>query len=269
MRGFLAVAQREIVDRRMWLVAAVAAGLIPLVAPLLPWVSPQSAAEARNTLASVLASALVTAGALVLGISMIGSELGERRLGFYFARPLGAAAIWWGKLVASFLIVVLVGVLVVLPTVLLGGELAVRELFELTGGGAWLPGAGAALVLLVLLLAHAMSVAGRSRSLLLVLDLVAAVAVGAVIWLVCVRFLFTALGLLVWLLAASTMALLAGLGAAGWVQVAVGRTDPRRGHRALSATLWGTFGSFALLLAGYATWVVSATPSSIGRLWRV
>lgn len=267
MRGFLAVAQREVGERRMWLVAAVVAGLIPLAAPLLPWVSAQSAAEARNALASVLATTLVTAGAFVLGMSMIGTELAERRLGFYFARPLSPGAIWWGKLTASFLVVALVGGLVVLPTALLGGELPVRELPSLTGDGARLGGVLAALVLLLLLAAHALSVAGRSRSLLLVLDLAVAVALGAALWAMCTRFLLNAPGLLVWLLVASSAAVLVALGAAGWAQVAVGRTDPRRGHRALSATLWGTLGSFALLLVGYAVWVFSAAPSSIARLW--
>jgi len=44
MRGLLAVAQREVVDRRMWLLAALAAGLIPMAAPLLPWVDAGSVA---------------------------------------------------------------------------------------------------------------------------------------------------------------------------------------------------------------------------------
>lgn len=269
MRGFLAVAQREVVERRMWLVAAVVAGLIPLAAPLLPWVSAQSAAEARGALASLLAATLVTAGALALGVSMIGSELGERRLGFYFARPLSAAAIWWGKLAASFVVVVLVGAVIVLPSALLGGPLAVRELFDLPAEGASLASAVAVLVPLVLLVAHALSIAGRSRSSLLVVDLVAAIAFGAVIWFVGAQLRFTAPGLFLWLVAASIWTLLAGLVAAGWAQVAVGRIDARRGHRALSATLWGTLGSFALILAAYAGWVVSATPSSIGHLWDV
>ena len=60
MRGMLAVAQREIVERRMWLVAAAAAGLLPLLAPVLPWVEAGNAADARNLLALVLGVTLLS-----------------------------------------------------------------------------------------------------------------------------------------------------------------------------------------------------------------
>ncbi len=270
MRGFLAVAQREVVDRRMWLVAALAAGLIPLAAPLLPWVGSGTAAEARSMLASVLAATLVTAGALALGLSMVGSDLAERRFGFYFARPLSAGAIWWGKLAGSFLIVVLVGVLAAVPAALVGGTLVLQEVAGLPSDVAVFAGAAAVFVLLVLGLAHALGVMGRSRSVWIVADLVAAVAVGGALWAVGRRFMLAGPGtLMTWLLASSLAAVLVALLAAGWVQVAVGRTDPRRGHRALSATLWGALGSFALTVVGYATWVFAATPSSLDRLWEV
>ncbi|MCU0290899.1 MAG: hypothetical protein MUF10_02775 [Thermoanaerobaculaceae bacterium] len=267
MRGFLAVAQREVVERRMWLVAAVVAGLIPLAGHLLPWVSADNAVDARVTLALVLASSLLVAGSLLLGISMIGTELGERRLGFHFARPLSAAAIWWGKLTASFLVVMLVGVLVLLPTALVSGrELPGRNADD----GPLLAGLVAVFVLLVLLVGHALSVAGRSRSWLLTSDLVAALLIGAIVWAVAMRFWFADSATLFTRLVESTaFAVLVGLAVAGWVQVAVGRTDARRGHRALSATLWGTLGVFALAIVGYAAWVFSATPSSLGRLSEV
>ncbi|HPW56909.1 MAG TPA: hypothetical protein PLP31_14345 [Thermoanaerobaculaceae bacterium] len=270
MRGLLAVAQREVVDRRMWLLAALAAGLIPMAAPLLPWVDAGSVAEARSMLASVLAATLTAAGTLALGLSMVGSDLAERRLGFYFARPLSAGAIWWGKLAASFLIVVLVGVLAALPTALVGGNLVLRDLVGLTADGAVLAGGSVVFVLLVLALAHALGVMGRSRSVWIVLDLVAAVAVGGAIWAVGRRFMLAGpMTLMTWLLASSLTVVLAALLAAGWVQVAVGRTDPRRGHMALSATLWGTLGSFALAVVGYAAWVFAAIPSSLECLWEV
>lgn len=270
MSGFLAVAQREVVDRRMWLVAAVAAGLIPFAAPLLPWVGAAAAAEARSMLASVLAATLVTAGALALGLSMVGSDLAERRFGFYFARPLSAGAIWWGKLTGSFLIVMLVGVLAALPTALAGGNLVVQEVAGLPSDVAVFAGAAAVFVLLVLALAHGLGVMVRSRSVWIVLDLVAAVAVGGAVWAVARRFMLAGPVMLVTrLLASSLAATLVALLAAGWVQVAVGRTDPRRGHRALSATLWGTLGAFAFTTVGYATWVFAAAPSSLDRLWEV
>ena len=51
-----------------------------------------------------------------------------------------------------------------------------------------------------------------------------------------------------------TAALIAALLAASCVQVADGRTDARRSHGALSATLWGLTAVFAAILGGLAWW---------------
>lgn len=264
MRGFLAMVQREVVERRMWLAAALVAGLMPLFAPLLPLGGAGTPAEGRGMMALVLAVSLMTAGSLALGLSMVGSDLAERRFGFYFARPLSAGAIWWGKLAGSFLIVMTAGVLAALPATLVGGKLVVEDIASLTASGPLLAVGGGVLVLLVLGLANILGVMGRSRSVWVILDLFGAVLVGGVIWTARERLMDAkAFSLLGW---TSTTVLGCGLAillAAGWAQVAVGRTDARAGHRALSITLWSGLGTLALALAAYAAWVLSAAPASI------
>ena len=59
--------------------------------------------------------------AMALGGSVIARDLGERRLGFYFARPISGGAIWAGKLAAAAVLAVGAGVLVLLPASLFSG----------------------------------------------------------------------------------------------------------------------------------------------------
>lgn len=264
MRGFLAVAQREVVEWWSWLAAAAFIGLLPLAVPLLPWVGTGNTTDARSTMALILAVTLVSGGALGLGSSMIARDLSERRLGFYFARPLEAAAIWWGKLVATFLVVFLAGLLVLVPTALLSGSSALGEPLGLEADGGLLLAGAAVYVLLLLGVANSLAVAGRSRLPLLVLDLVVAAVLGMAIWWMVSRLRLTdPYWLYPRLLAVVAAAVLVALLAAGWVHVAIGRCDARRGHRALSATLWGVLGGFALVLAGFTAWVYAVTPSSL------
>ena len=56
-----------------------------------------------------------------------------------------------------------------------------------------------------------------------------------------------------------TAALIATLLAASCVQVADGRTDARRSHGALSATLWGLTAVLAAILGGLAWWAATGS----------
>lgn len=263
MRGFLAMVKSEVVARRVWLAAALVAGLIPLFAPLLPLGGAGTPAEARSMLALVLAASLMALASIALGLSMVGSDLAENRLGFLFSRPISAGTIWWGKLTAAFLVVMVVGTLAGLPATVAGGSS--QEIASLWKNGA-LIGSGA-LVLLVLGLSHALGVVGRSRSAWVILDLLGAALVAGVIWTARERLMdakaFSVLG---WTSATVLGCGLAIVLAAGWAQVAVGRTDARAGHRALSITLWSGLGTLALALAAYAAWVLAAAPASIRLL---
>ena len=48
------------------------------------------------------------------------------------------------------------------------------------------------------------------------------------------------------------------------MQVIVGRTDARRGHVALSTTLWGTLAAGLLCASGFISWVLAVTPQEVG-----
>lgn len=273
MRAFAAVLRREIAERRLLLLAAMLLGIVPLAVPLLP-LSNVGPAEARAGTALALSLIASFVLALVLGGTVLARDLAERRMGFYFSRPLPGWAIWGGKLAAAVLLAFGSGLLTLLPSVLLGdrpdpsgywGQVS-------TWGTRWWMDLGlwAGSVLAVLLLANAVSVVVRSRSPWLLLDLLAAAACTGIAWLFTQR-LFAARAFEA--LSRAHLGLLAGivlsLAAASALQVVRARTDLRRGHRILSLTLWTLAGLSVLGFGGFTQWVLSAEPEDLARIHEV
>lgn len=267
MRGFLAVLQREIVERRLLAAAALGLALFPLALPLLPGAR-GNPSDLRIASAVVLALLLSGALALILGGSIIARDVAERRIGFYFARPLSGSALWAGKLVAAFVLALGTGTVVLLPTALVEGALDFRGWSDRN-----LVSAGTALsfwvvsLLLLLLLAHGVMTVVRSRSPWLFLDVAALCAVGLLVWDSLQRFaLIGSVETYPWVPAGLVAAAVLGLLTGSAVQVCGGRTDPRRGHRLFSLTLWACLGAAALLSQGYVQWLGSAEPGDLDGL---
>ena len=284
MKGFIAVFEREIVERRLLLAAALILGLVPLLLPLLPGMPAVRPAELRGGTALGLALLLTLALAILLGGTVIVRDLAERRLGFYFARPLSGTAIWAGKLAAAAVLTVGTGLLVLLPTTLVGSPPDPSGYWGTSPGvfqsGFDLAVAWLGILLLTLAAAHAVSVMVRSRSLWLLFDIVALGVTSSVAGTCLLSLARNGAGLPVWKGAGlgapvqgSTVLLnveilvalvaLLGLTAASGAQVTRGRTDLRRGHRALSIVLWSVLLPASLLLAGYTRWFLAASPEDL------
>jgi hypothetical protein len=262
MKAFLAVLRRELAERWLIPAAAVLLGLVSLAAPLLP-IEGYRGPDLRAGTALALALIVSYLLALVLGSSVIARDLGERRLGFYFARPLPGWAIWAGKLASAFVLALGSGLLVVLPSLLLGDR---PDPAGLSGSLSFAANAGlwAGSVSLLVLLANAAAVMVRSRSPWLLLDLVAATVLTAALWVESSRLAAAGATGVVMLVQIVVLAvLLAALAAASAIQVLRARTDLRRGHRLLSLTLWGLLGLAALAVSGYGRWVLAASPEDL------
>jgi hypothetical protein len=262
MKAFLAVLRRELAERWLIPVAAILLGLVPLAAPFLPLGGYQGPDLRVGT---ALALALISSYllALVLGSSILARDLGERRLGFYFSRPIPGWAIWAGKLASAFVLALGSGFLIVLPCLLLGDRLEMAGLSWRIGFadnvGLW-----AASVSLLILLANAAAVMFRSRSPWLLLDLGAVTLLAAALWVELNRLAAAgAYGAVMQVQVALIVVLLAALVAASAVQVLRARTDLRLGHRLLSLTLWGLLGLAALGVAGYGRWVLAVGPEDV------
>ena len=87
MSGLLAITARELRLRWTLLPVALSLGLVPLLAPVLAPVL-GFALPAPGLVGLVLSLLMGTLAALLTGASVIGGDLGSRRLGFFFSRPV-------------------------------------------------------------------------------------------------------------------------------------------------------------------------------------
>ena len=93
MRGMLAIFSRELAARRevLWLAAAL--GLLAVAIPLLPGLEGQRPEEIVSVTSGAVALLVGLLLAAAFGVGLIGRDLSEGRLGFYFARPVSGIAI--------------------------------------------------------------------------------------------------------------------------------------------------------------------------------
>jgi hypothetical protein len=250
----LGIARQEVSTRRFLLAAAAALSLLAWgLQALLP---PGWSHQLGQSLALVLFLAFPIGAAIAVGSSLVGRDLAEGRLSFYFSRPLSASALWAGKFLGGAILVAGAFLCCYLPLALSGGGIG-REAV-----GIWL----LALVGLMAF-AHTISSMYRSGSRLFALDLFLGAVLVTVI-VVQVRHLGIAgaghvlltTAALPFDLAVAAAVLLAAAAA----QLAYGRADARRGHVALSATVWTLALVAVAALALWSRWVLGVTPAEVG-----
>jgi hypothetical protein len=256
------VAAREFAARKTVLYAGLLAAALTFASPFVPGALRADPAEVRAIVFLFLGTSVAAGSALLVGATLFGTDLAEKRLAWYFSRPISPASLWWGKL-AGGSAVVLLGSAIASSPVLLN----TTSLVSVTATGspvAALLGITVALLFGLFVLANAVSVAFRSHSLWLVFDVAGLVSTGVALW-VTVRILVRAeaqesvLDLALVLAGVVPVA----LALAGWRQVAAGRTDPKAAHAALSKTLWAIVVSASFAAVAYAGWVVSYRPSDL------
>ncbi|HEY0157244.1 MAG TPA: hypothetical protein VGF28_08170 [Thermoanaerobaculia bacterium] len=262
MNGTLAIARREVADRRVILLTAGVLALIPFAVLLIPSVKRFGSGMVIAAVGGFVALSYILALTLLLGATFIGRELADKRLSFYFAKPLAASSIWFGKLAGSLATIVLAAATILIPSMIAAAE-------------HWTPvwrrgiGYGALVALALFLLAHTVGTMFRSRSPLLLADAAcAAVAAGVL------SALFNTLAaghaqLLRYQLGGVLVALLLlFLIAGGAWQLSRGRIDPARNHRELSRFLWSAIAATLVLLGIAVFGIVSVTPADLGsQVW--
>ncbi|HEV8432650.1 MAG TPA: hypothetical protein VGR95_04500 [Thermoanaerobaculia bacterium] len=259
MTHLLAIACREIEERAFVLVAAIAIALVSLVVLVIPH---GTFAERRGgvvILGTFLGVSFTWALAVILGATLVGRELSDKRLSFYFTRPVSASAIWFGKLIAA--VVLLAVSFAIVHAIPLGFEVHEwRTMSTMTR-----PFAVAAILTIAIVLmlgSHVVSTCVRSRSPILALDFAALLlAVGF--------FIATTepLALAFAVPPASNVAgsyiaafLIASIVGGAW-QLSRGRIDARRNHRELSKFVWSMVAVAALTMFAYSRWVLAAKPA--------
>lgn len=263
MNAILIIAARELRERKRLFAFAAGMALIPFAVAMLPSMS-GNRQTAIATTGGGFGAVFVLGLSLALGITIITRDLADRRLSFYFAKPIGSAALWIGKVAASLVLIVTGGIMAIVPSVLASG----KTWSAVWSTGGWPLAALAASSALALFFGgHAVATMVRSRSILVGVDFALAVVAGAVAFV-----------LLRPLLIAHSFELLAGFGAAMlagiltaaaiapvW-QLSRGRTDAVRSHFAFSQAFWS--GVTIVLVAGaaYTLWITSIAPADLTRV---
>ena len=256
MSAVLGIARREVRERRLLLTTAAAFGLLAMGLQVV--LGTAWARELGETFALLLFSAFPPAAALVVGSSLLGRDVTERRLSFYFSRPISSGELWAGKFLGG-------------ATLVLGAFLCCVVPFSLATGGGIARQAAVLWALLLLGLmgfAHVITAMYRSGSRLFVLDLVLGavfvILFGALVW----RLVSAGVGAAVLgpdgglPVAAATAAIVTTAAAAA--QLAFGRADPHRGHIALSTALWTLASAMLAILAVWSGWLLGVTPADVG-----
>ncbi|HET7706594.1 MAG TPA: hypothetical protein VFM36_10940 [Thermoanaerobaculia bacterium] len=256
MTNTLIIAAREIRERTFVLFVAAFIAVFPFLLASTPSGKRFGRLEMIAAVGTFGAGAFVFAVAIILGASIVGRELTERRLSFYFSRPINGSAIWFGKLLGGLVLAAVSFAMIFVPSYLVGREKWERA-FSATAGE--MAGFSLAAIVLLFLLAHAISTIIRSRSAMAGLDLLAIAVTGVIAWIIVASLLQSlavqlAIGVAIALVAALTLIL---IGAGAW-QLSRGRADAKRNHLEMSKFLWVSLAIVLAVAGAYTVWVFSA-----------
>lgn len=268
MRATAIIAWREIIEHRIFVVAALAAMVLVLVAPLAALLVNVSQEDVREILTVSMAFGFTTLAAVALGASTVAGTVAAGRFGFFLGRPVSGASIWFGKLIGALVVVFVCEAILLAPALTTSGlllEQTVDGVAGLFGYGAFEAlGEAVAFALPVLLPvilvlgAHAVATAWRGRTAWLGADLATVLATAALaavaLWPLVRSDAVAAVSAVSQTLLAT---LLVAVVAAGAVQVTAGGVDVRRHHRTFSMVL-----AVVLLTTSLALTVVARSASS-------
>lgn len=261
MSTILVIARRELRERSFIFLTALSVATLPFLITLLPGASSFGRGELIGSIGLIGGAAFALGLAVILGANIVGRELADGRLSFYFSKPISAPAIWFGKLLAALCAIVVSFAIIGLPAYF-GAGAHWRAVWTMQPVllGSLLVG----LAVLLFLISHAATTMVRSRTPLVLLDFGLVIATVVVVWMLA-RPLMNglALSLAFGLIFAIVFAIMVALAIAPAWQLARGRADRRRNHFELSKVVWLSVAAILLASAAYVAWVTSADPEDL------
>lgn len=258
--SFTAIFSREFRLRRILLVGALLVGVAAVVIPRLQGKSGSLANETAAQAALLLTLVTCALFAVVLGAGAVARDLSDGRLNFDFVRPTSTRAIWGGRFGAALLLLITSAVLILAPSLLLGGRF--ESPIVIVQGLDISPASFAVLAIFcgtfLLLAIHVGASLFASRSPWLGFDLAALCVTGLLVGSAISRLdrhgvrLVLAWGGIAFAVFATLILVLAS-----YVQMSRGRTDLARGHRTLSVVLWSGLLLGAVALEATSRWAVT------------
>lgn len=258
----MVVAARELREKSRLFLVSLLLAVVPFVAAAVPGARGDRL-SVIVLVGAVLAVAIGGGSAVMLGVSTIGKELAEKRMSFYFSKPLSPAAIWGGKALGSLAISIGCFLIVALPLVVVETMRVQRRAEDLAAIGM----IAIAGFVAIFFLSHALSSMTRSRSAWLAVDFVCLVAASFLIVMI-IRPILLGGGMRVAVVVASVIvgALMLILALAPIRQLAIGRTDIRRAHLALSVTIWIAVALLVAVSGAFVAWLVTPSPSQLHEI---
>jgi ABC-type transport system involved in multi-copper enzyme maturation permease subunit len=253
-------------ERRALFGVALVIGILPLLTSQLKSLGVMSGSNDIGTITGMLLIIFTMGVSLLIGSSVLGRDFSERRMGFFFARPISGFSIWAGKFLGAYALLLGSSLALTLPTLLFygfGGDLK-KILANPEDLGAYL-----LLTLFFLSIGMVIGVIFRSKSWMLALDL--ALVPLSIFFAISIaeRVIFAFIGYRsfmhlddIFFYGMGVLVIVAFL-CASVAGVVFGRTDIRRAHRMMSMTFWSIALIGLLGYDGFSRWVVAASPNDI------
>lgn len=258
MSAALTIAGREVAEKRnVFLIAAIFA-VAAWLAPLVPGLHDNPRAIIA-VISGFLSIGLTLGAAAILGATMVPRDLSTGRMSFYFSRPAGAVAIWFGKLLGAAGIVAATFVISALPA-FIAGPAAIHNYFSIPIPIGIALIAGASVILFFV--GHGIGTMMVARSRWAPLDTIAFIIASDILAYVILSPLtkggaVAAAKIVGW---SAAIAFVIACLIAGARQLAEGRTDRQRGHASFAKVIWGSVALFLVAAGGFTAWVT--TPSA-------
>lgn len=269
LKMIYALANREVIERRSIFALALVFGLISVFGPYVFGLSSQGSLKSDwRELSAVVALMLgifsCLGVAFFTGVVLFGSDLSEKRMGFYFSRPIPALALWTGKILAGWTLMAGSFFIPLVPSFLVGAN-PLKGLFEIVTYDGWMY---PVLPLVLFGVGLVASIAFRSRSRWLIFDLVAIpiILLLAMVGLVKL-YRYEAMSLIVNAMLGFGAIASVGMLIASALSTVQGRTNLIQTHRVISLVLCTVllFGAGSVQI--YAHWALSVTPTDLESVY--
>ncbi len=263
LKSLFAVALREVKSRVTLFGAALVIGFLPLLTPVFSKFGLEIGSNDVGIITFAIMICTAFAFSSLLGEGILGREIANRQISFYFSRPISSLTLYLGKILGALSIITVAQFLTALPSLIFFSSQSHQFFapYSLT------------IYTIVSLVCFSLATTGsiifRSKSLWLIADLVLtpiSLLLAAFAFLVVfVAYFNPQYGtydidkVLVFLPITFSLLLLVGLG----VAFSIGRTNIKQIHKSLSIGFWSTVLVVLMSGFGFSQWIVSASPEDL------
>lgn len=264
LKSLFTVALREVKSRVTLFGAALVVGLFPALFPVFSKFGAPFTSNDIGIATFAVALCVVGAFSLLLGESILGRELANRQMSFYFSRPLSGTTLYVGKILGALSITIISVMLTTLPSLIFFSSQS-HQFFAPSAIEAY-----GVLSIFCLGIGTTAGIIFRSKSLWLIADLVftpVALVLGAFAFFVIFIAYFSpgyvstnySKNLAAYLPLGIGLLLLAVNGFA----FSFGRSNIKQIHKSLSISFWSVIMTLIVGGYGFSQWIVSAAPDNL------